>query len=296
MNIYKFRVWCNVENIWVETLSETTPTYCPNNNEHNIDDSKTTIIDKILDIPITDQSGKPRIHQTSRQIGMKTCFVGVGDNAEDPTDVGGGSKIFFDHHVGDSTHDELYIDFNCIENETWVHEGYVIWETARFDTLTLSIVPRIPIWEYSSGTPYNIYGGYLIIPSDGTNGTINITSDISSSIGGLVYMPDNEEGESPTAFWNADWNTVTKEFENIIPAPYGNGRYNIFAYEVNLAVFINKLPLLGSGFERLKTSDVDQLGNGMRLKACVETHIDDNHGDHHWHLSSCITLHREHTV
>ena len=162
--------------------------------------------------------------------------------------------------------------------------------------MTLNIVPRVPTWEYSSGTDYNIYGGYLIIPSDGTNGTINITSDLTSSIGGLVYMPDDDQGNSPTAFWNADWNTTTKEFENITPAPYGNGRYNIFAYEVNMARFINSLPLLGSGFERLQTSDVDQLGHGMRLKALITTHIDENHGDHHWHMTCCITLHREHSV
>jgi len=282
--------------MWVETLSETVPIHCPNNNDHNIDTNKTTIIDEFLNIPITDSSGKQRVHQTSRQLGMKTYFTGAGDDPADPTDVGGGTKIYLDHDIGDSTHSELYIDFNCIENETWIHEGYIVWESAMFDILSLEVVPRVPTWQYGSGTAYAIYNNYLIIPSDGTNGTIDITSDLTSSIGGLIYMPDNDLGESPTAFWNAEWNTTTKTFENITPAPYGNGRYNIFAYEIILDKFINKIPLLGSGFERLQTSDVDQFGHGMRLKVNAETHIDDNHEDHHWHLSSCITLHRERTV
>jgi len=297
MDLYKYNVWCNTEGIYVQTWGQTAPTVCPNNNEHSINEDKTWITDTILGAPVTDHaSGKTRVHQTSRQLGMKTYFTGSGDDPSDVTDVGSGHDFHFDHIIGDSTNDSIYLDFNCIENETWLHEGYIIWKYAEFDEISMIAVPRVVEWQSGSGTDYNLYGGYLVIPSDGTNGTVEITGDLTESIGGLVYMPDDDAGNAPVAFWNADWNTTTKEFENIIPAPYGNGRYNIFAYEVTLSNFVNRIPLLGDGFKRLQASDVDQLGHGMRLKAIIKTYISDHHDDHHWHVACVLTFHREHCV
>lgn len=297
MNLYKYRVWCITESKWITTWTESTPTACPKNDTHEIDSSKTLIIEKKLEVDETDRdTGKKRVHQTSRQPGTSIYFTGSGDDVSDSDDVGNGVDFIFDHDIGDSTTDELYMDFNCIDNETWLHEGYVIWRYAEFDNISMIVVPRVASWEAGSGTNYNIYGGYLIIPSDGTNGTINITSDLTSNTGGLVYMTDSEDGTAPTAFWNADWNSTTKEFENITPAPYGNGRYNIFAYEVTLARFVNKIPLLDAGFIQLQSSDIKQIGNGMRIKTETETYISDHHDDHHWHVSFMLTLNRAKSI
>lgn len=297
MDLYKYNVWCNTEGIYVQTWGQTAPTVCPNNNEHSINEDKTWITDTILGAPITDHAtGKQRVHQTSRQVGMKTYFTGAGDDSSDPTDVGGGNDFFMGHHIGDSTTDSIYLDFNCVENETWLHEGYIMWKNADFDKISMVVVPRVVEWESGSGTDYDLYGGYLIIPSDGTNGTINVTGDLTDSIGGLVYMPGDDLGNDAVAFWNADWNTTTKEFENITPAPYGNGKYNIFAYEIILSNFVNRIPLSGDGSERLQSSDVDQVGHGMRFKSIIKTHISDDHPDHHWDVSCILTFHRERTI
>jgi len=152
-------------------------------------------------------------------------------------------------------------------------------------------VPRLTGTEAGADTNYNLYGGYMIVPAAG-DGTLSITSDITTPIGGLVYMPDSETGVNPTAFWNADWNSTTKEFENITAAPTGNGRYNMFTVEVTFSKFVNQIPLLASGFEMLQASDVTQVGQGMRLKAEYETYGT----DHDWQVACLLTLNRQRTA
>jgi hypothetical protein len=187
-----------------------------------------------------------------------------------------------------------YIDFNIAENETWLHEGYLTWYNCHFDKLTLKLVPRVTGTTVTSGTNYALYGGYLVVPTFPGTGTIDITSDITSPTGGLVYMPDDDLGNAPTAFWNADWNSTTKEYENISAAPNGDGRYNMFAVEVTLAEFISQIPFLDHGFIAMNSSDTDQIGQGMRLKMVLEpgTHfVEEIVG-----VACIICLHRERSV
>jgi hypothetical protein len=206
--------------------------------------------------------------------------------------VGGGEAFAFEHNTASGIATlTKYIDFNCVNNETWLHEGYITWKNAHFDTLTLEMVPRVTTYTASSGTYYNLYGGYMVVPAAG-DGTITITSDITQHDGGLVYMPDNDLGETPTAFWNADWNTSTKEYENITAAPYGNGRYNMFTVELCFARFLNKAPFLSSGFIVLNSSDTDEMGHGMRLKMIMD--VADHNGTEEVVGIACIMcLHRE---
>lgn len=244
---------------------------------------------------LRDRSGKLRIHQTSRKLGTGTMWTGVGDDCCDPHNVGGGEQFAFDYNTASGTVTlTKYIDFNCVNNETWLHEGYITWKNAHFDTLTLEMVPRVTTYTASSGTYYNLYGGYMVVPAAG-DGTIELTSDITTHSGGLIYMPDNDLGESPTAFWNADWNTSTKEFENITAAPYGDGRYNMFTVEVCFARFLNAAPFLASGFIVLNSSDTDQLGHGMRLKMIFDV-VDHNGTEEIVGIACIMCLHRDKSV
>lgn len=239
-----------------------------------------------------DRSGKIRMHQTSRKLGMRVMWMGVGDDPADITKVGGGESLALKHVIGETEPLVKYLDFNIAENETWLHEGYLTWKDAQLDTLTLEMVCRAPTYTGGSNTMYNLYGGYIIVPAAG-NGTIDITSDLTDPIfGGMIYMPNNDLNEEPTAFWNADYNSSTKLYENITAAPYGNGRLNIFAGEIVFARFINKIPLLGSGFIALNSSDTDQMGQGMRLKMTADTNTED-FLDHDWAVACIMCLHRQ---
>lgn len=245
-----------------------------------------------VELAVTNRSHKLEVHESSRVRGTTTYFTGAGDNINDITDVGNGSLFILGHRVGDSFEQNLYIDFNIVENETWIHEGYVIWNRAQFDTISFTIVPIVTSTTVTSGTFYNLYDGYLIVPAAG-DGTIQVTSDITDPRGGLVYIPIGEDGtRAIPAFWNADWNTTTKKFENITAAPEGNGEYNMFSVEAPLGKFVNRLPLLNQGFQRMQSADSDQLGQGMRLRATLYT----NPPDHDWEMACMLTLHRARTV
>ena len=241
----------------------------------------------------TDRSGKLRVHETPRKLGLKTCWLGCGDNPNNPSSVGNGEDINIYHKIGDSTSFTKYIDFNCIQNETFIFSGNIIYDNCKGDKITIDIVPRVVSYVSDNNTDFMLYNNYLIVPANG-NGNVSITSDISMSTGGLVYMPDSDLGISPVAFWKADWDSINKKFINITPAPSGDGRFNMFAVEVILSRFINNAIFYGSGVFDLNSRDIEQLGHGMRMKLTALTNIIDN--DHEWSLSGLLMAFRQKTI
>lgn len=223
------------------------------------------------------------VTETSRPLGTKIYFTSRGDNVNVKTDVGNGDLLSLTHNIGDITNQEKIIDLNMEDNKTYIHEGYVMWEGSKFDTLSLSIIPRVTSYISASNTNFNIYNGYLIIPAAG-NGTINPTNIQ------LVEMPiSGDSGKRTTAFWNATWNKLTGQYENITPAPNGDGVYNMFSVEVTLTKFVNHWLLLNNGFMMLQSAESEQLGSGMRLKLSINTNGD----DHEWRAAIGLVFHRQ---
>lgn len=303
-DLFKYRVWCNTENMYYEIWAETAPAACPNNSGHDIDVSKITIIDSREEEEKRDISGKLRVHQTSRPIGTKIHFTSRGDHPDFVTNVGGGDQLKFNHHIGDPQDETIYLDFNFAENRSFVHEGYITWIGCKFDTITLEIVPVVTPVEPGSNTPYfiNPAAPHIILPSilAGGAGNYNITSDLSHPRGGLIYMPQAGDPQfgRPPAYWNAEYNKTTHLYENISPAPNGDGRYNMFAVEFAMSVFANEIILMGEDSLRLKTSDTEELGQGMRVRVTAHTHIDieNNEPDHDWSAGCVLTMHRTRSI
>lgn len=387
MDLFKYKVWCVVENIYVSVWGENEPTVCPNNNTHSIDSNKTQIIDQQLDIVPRDPSGKERVHQTSRPLGLKTFFTGAGDDITDITDIGNGTLYTTKHFIGDDLTTLIYLDLNIVENETWLHEGYIVWKNCDLDIVTLELVNQVTEIAFpgistavfsnsstglndciSSGTytgviskkykveidntgtidtfkfsndngntweseniqitgndqelengviinfnsitghtlddswnflavitnpNYKLYNNYLIVSNTFPYGDlIDIMSDISNPHKGLITMPKSNAGDDPTAYWNADWNSTEKKYENILFDITGQGNFNMFAVELSLGKFVNRVPLVGNGFEMLQCSDIEKLGQGMRIKSTAITNIVYN--DHDWSLACVLTLYRKH--
>ena len=223
------------------------------------------------------------VNETSRPIGTKIYFTSKGDNIAVKTDIGNGALLNLTHVIGDPTTQSTIIDLNMEDNKTYIHEGYVMWKDADFDDLTLTIIPRVTTYTTGTDTNYNLYGGYLLIPAAG-NGT-KTPIDIQ-----LVEIPiSTDTGLRGTAFWNATWNKTTGQYENITPAPSGNGVYNMFTVEVTLAKFVNHWLLLNSGFQMLQSAESEQLGAGMRLKLTIDTH----NTDHNWKAAIGLVFHRQ---
>jgi len=235
-----------------------------------------------------DLSSKPMYHESSKPWGLTTIFTSQGDNLAVPTDIGGGTKMQINHAIDDDMTQHVLIDYNMAENRTEIHEGYIIWEGANFDQISLEAVTMATANSAGSNTNYNLYGGAYIIPAAG-NGTL-VVQDADRK---LVEMPIIEHTrQRPPSFWNADWNSTTKVFENITPAPTGNGVYNMFSMEVVLARLVNKALFTKDGFLMLQTADSKPIGHGIRLKLIAYT----NGTDHAWNAACILTLHRERTA
>ena len=242
-----------------------------------------------------DASGKLRVHQTSRNNGTMICWTGEGDDTSDPTLVGGGTPLSFAYKIGQTDPLVRYIDFNLVENKTYLHEGYISWQSAELDWIDLQLVSRVTGTVAATGTTFNLYAGYLIIPAYPGTGTIQLTTDITQIDGGLVYMPLNDQGLRGPSFWNATWDKAIQRYTNITPAPTGNGQYNMFDQEVVLAHFVRHMHLLGDGFIALNSSDTDELGSGMRLKLTADTNKETT-VDHDWAFACLLCLHRQKSV
>lgn len=287
----KYRVWCTVDSKWVFVWSDIEPTVCPENITHAIDTSKTSIVDSIKDEEDRDTSNRLRIHETSRPIGTKTYFTSVGDDDSAPEKVGNGSMIQHDHIIGAAANESKYIDYNMADNETWVHEGYLFWNNCKLDKISLEIVPRVTATSSGANTNYNLYGGYLITPAAG-DGTLSLDNDMTSETHGLIYMPDDDDGNQPVAYWNADWNSTTKLYENITAAPLGDGRYNMFSVEIIFDRFISKVCMTNSGSIKMTSADTARVGAGMRFKLLTYTFG----ADHDWDFTGTLNLYRAKTV
>lgn len=241
-----------------------------------------------------DSEGKLYVHQTSKIVGTMTYWTGKGDKIDDVTDIGNGNNFTISNYIGDSDITSIYLDFNVINNKSYLHEGYFIWEDAKMgDFITLESVVNTVSYEAGTNTNYNLYGGFLVVPAAG-DGTINITSDITNpciSGGSLVEVFTDETGYKPPAYWNADFNETTNKFENITAAPLADGNYNMYTVELVGNRFVNHIPVLKDGFEMLQSSDSTYYPHGIRIKVTIFTTND----DHIWHFGGILTMHRERT-
>ena len=299
----KYRVWCNTENMYYEIWGEIEPVACPNNSGHEIDSTKISIVYTLTEEEKRDTSGKMRVHQTSRPLGTKVHFTSRGDDPSNIALVGGGEKLSFNHHIADGLQHVKYLDFNTIENLSYIHEGYLSWKNCEFDEITVEIVPRIVTTtpDANTGTGYfvNPAAPYIVLPSALAGGASNvdINEDLTDpTTPGLIFIPEAGDPQfgKPPAYWDTDWNSTTKLFENIRPMPAGDGNYNIFTMEITFSRFANHIQLVGDNAIQLKTSDTDKIGHGMRVRVTVDTNIDD--GDHDYHIGCILTMHRQKSV
>lgn len=296
--LIKYRIWCNTENAYVTTeYLESPPTKCPNNNTHEVDLNKIDVSFSYTVPSPTTVDGKPRFQQTPRPLGTKTHFTSIGDDITDSNDIGGGQFFEIVHNIGDPTTQVIYLDFNCLVgiNETWIFKGSVTYETAKRDLVVFDMVPKVIEFETSEiATSYREYNGVVLPAAMGVGNYISIPNIINGTIlsnHGLVYAPDNDLGQSPTAYWNADWDEATEKFINITPNYTGTGRYNMFTQEKIFVRFINVL-LLGSKCLEFGSSDVDHLGHGVRFKITANT----RGTDHDWQMIGLLTMFREDTI
>lgn len=229
------------------------------------------------------------VHATPRYRGTKTCFSSLDDDQTNPTLVGGGSNHMCWTHVAgvDPLTQTIYWDLNTITNKTYLLTGMFSWKGCTRDRWSCSVVPRVTTTSAGTNTNFALYGGYLIIPAAG-DGDITVNpADMK-----LVQNTPDEFGNMPAGYWDADFNTTTKQFENITANPNGTGAYNMFAVEVPFHKYVTDFCLVGDGQGSLTAFDADQVGHGIRLKFEFQT----IGTDHDWEFGGTIVMFRERTV
>jgi len=233
------------------------------------------------------QDGKSLTQESSRPLNTNTVFTSEGDDISNITNIWGGETLEIVHASGDSVNEEKTINWNIKENDTYIHEGYMMWDGCQGDRVTLKIVSAITDYVNASGTNYLLYGGYLVLPAVG-NGNIEPSGQIK--LVEIPIVPDTGLRAGP-GYWDADYNLTGHYFENITPNPTGSGAYNIYTQQVTMRNFVYRIKLRGSGFIMLQSADSSHLGQGMDMKLCSETVGD----DHDWSISCVLTIHREKT-
>ena len=222
----------------------------------------------LFDLQVQDSDGKQIVHSTARKYGLYTYFSGRDDDNADDYDVGNGSTLMAAEMLGAGpliVSKEFHI--NGIENETHIHKGFLQWCDAKNDVISMAIVPKVTTYSAGTNTGYNLFGGYLIIPAAG-DGLITV-NDADRF---LVEVPIGEHGERIGAgYWDAEWNTLTKQFDNIVPNLTGEGQFNMFGLQVTLNRFVNEQPVLGDNVMHMETNDASMLGHNSIIKVTAET-------------------------
>lgn len=242
-----------------------------------------------------DSTGKVLVHSTPRHLGTITYFTGAGDDINKPNNVGDGQFLGFKHNVGDPLVQSQYLDFNLMNKRMWIKEGYFNWSNCQFDQVSFSVVTRsTPVYPGNS-TNYKLFNGYLVQPVLDATGNISINEDnLLKCNGTLVQIPDTELGIKPMAcFFDARWDSIQNKFVDLTPKPNGDGNYNIFAAEVCMVKFVNKLCLYGTNAQNVNSADASQIGAGMRIKLDYYTHKDNSIPDHEWVFAGTFATFRE---
>ena len=224
--------------------------------------------------PKTDDN-REYLYTTARPVNTHAIFTSDGDDLSDYRFIGGGETLEITHSIGDPLIHNLYIDFNIIDNDTYIHEGYLTYKGCNLDRLSFSFVPHVTSFIEGQNTTFNLFDNYLIVPAAG-NGTIQITETPK-----LVCVGTNVQGDNNPGFWDAEFNFDTGVFDNLRPNPYGQGAYNIFGNEIVVYRMLQRIILkdstLGGGEKYLTTNEQGQILHGFRMKCIFEiTGVDHN--------------------
>jgi len=259
-------------------------------SEHTGEHIQSNKMSVVLSDEYRDKGGKLRVHQTSRKDGLAIHWTSEGDDRSDPAIFGKGNDLSHVHNIGDSTNYTIYVDFNSLTNESWIHEVILTWKGCFLDVITVDVVPDVVSVIDSTSSSFTTYGP-IIIPAEPGTGTIDLAQDVLAYGGGLVTRdsPSDPSVSPSPAFWDADWNSDTGRFENLRANPTGEGQYNMFHTELVLNRTFNKIQILGDGFQVFNSSDTDELTHGLRLKCIFETRLP----DHAWAISGIVVMHRK---
>lgn len=287
--VYKYRVRCQTEGKNIFVWSESEPTSCPNNSEHTIDPSKTTIIGNVTrEFPVSDiDESKISVHPSYKPVAEKTTYAvwtSAGDNLENsPSTIGDGPLAEFNMvpqtgspHVPQYKEVDIKFDHNQF-GRVWVHEGYLRFEGGGpGDYMGMNVVANpTPVQTVVDKILYIENNWIKYAPP----GSPNIATH---GWGGTpILLPRSYEQDGD---WDYDGADLTPNFT-------GTGGYKISNIERTAHSFIPRIAVCGSSPYFSMTSDeTTELPPGFFIRVFAH-----NISNSTWCASVIMEIYREKT-
>ena len=152
--IYKYRVYCTTDSKYVNGWYETEPDFCPENNTHTIDSSKTSILDsrKEEEVLIKEEITKTGGHYGARSVEVDTDSAGW-------TDV----DVSFPYAIG-LLSANFIVDLENHRDEI----EFLVAPDATTGTITQDVAINDTIIDVSQTVIDNVAVGYCVKLDDGT--------------------------------------------------------------------------------------------------------------------------------
>lgn len=280
--IYNWRIWCVTDNQWKTVWDVNSPTSCPTNNAHQIDSTKTSIIDTISEsYPLSSVGEKIAVHSSPKpnDPGKVSYIVwaGAGDNLTvNPHTLGDGEGLQFDFTPGTAMISRD-LKFSPDFGKVWIHEPYLSYQNAGIgDYVTAYVVVEASQLQTMANKFMYIENNWVKpVPLDGS---ITPTHGFAAT---PRLMPR-------TFSHDGDWDY---DGVNLLPNYTGTGNYKISDIDRYVHKFVNKIMISGNSPYFALTSDESiELPAGYSLR--VEVH---NVSNTTWNASVFVEIYREMT-
>lgn len=252
------------------------------NNFKTTIDNNPPYLPTYVDFPNSIKTGdKLQFHESSRPDSkgkeFVTCWSGSGDDVVNHI-IFGGDMVAIENEV-DVPEKSIDVKFDPLFGETWLHEGYAMWENAGFgDYLTVqAIAPACPLQPFVNKDL--VLDGNKVKYSLGGPGTGDY---------GFAGVPAPVRNYANTGSWDFNFSNMqlTPNFTN-------TGKYDIFNVDKSVNDFISKIPIAGTTYSyvMLQSADSTQVISPYFIR--ITTH---NVSNTTWKIWMFMTLYRERTV
>lgn len=279
--VYKWKVWCNVENDFHEVWSSVEPIKCPHSEAHDIDQTRTAIVEEVSrENPVSEIGTKLWVHSSSKPEFPGRLFfiqwVGAGDDAAGI--IGNGDLLHFHLTPGTQTihKDAKFHDGNGL---VYIHEGYCSYiDAGHGDFLDVLIM--------AEGSQLQTFVNLDLIVEE--NGEV-VFSPLGPGTGthGFAANPVLVDRRFlKHGNWDYD------ETNGLRPNFTKTGQYDIYTTEQIVHRLVSKMPVTGTSASpvRLVSEDTTQIPTGYFVRI-----VANNISNSEWTANILLTLYREKT-
>jgi hypothetical protein len=264
-----YRVYCSTENEWKYVWGETTPTVCPFNGSHTINENATTILKTVSSKGRTTDDDRQEIALTVMPSHYRACFVARGDDIANGL-RGKGERFHIEMTGGSGTGSTVVVQmadpFDLVGGYIMVTNGN------KDDSCSMEVfAPASPVVPsptatgncnviYGRITPASGNGAYQVDLSAALNSNVNGTNPLKPRlITQVTPVPAyGSDGVTPNGYYN--YSELTGVVSESQP---GKGNFNLYAMDLTMIKYITDWPVYRPGGVYEHTFKVNQKGGHL---------------------------------